>query len=441
MAIYFVKQTAIVATPADTNDGLCPIGFNLSAATFTTSTKNLNKTGAFTSYTWQAGDIVYISGGTGVVAGLYEIASKTDNDNIVLVEDIGGTNPSDVTSSNGPFATIAQGETSSSAFGSEVRICADATYTLTAAVVWDFNASHTSGMQTCSGANSRGIVDGTRPTINFSGTAATHVFNVSGSYHLLQHLNIDATSTNYPVWDTGANNRYYKCRFRTSNALSNSVGLYADANYGPVYVVDCEVTSDSSPGTTADGFYCHDPYMIYSGCSAHDMPDIGFNIQTSWMCVAEKCLSYKNTNHGFNAPDANYKGLQISGCTSHGNGGSGAHSDACVNDNRLWVTNSILANNSSYGVHRNTSANNKFESPGWRNLFWQNSLGPTPGPIENIEYDYVQGDPKFVNTGAGTEDYALQSDSAAKDAGADTNLPLGGTGYQDIGAMQRQAGV
>jgi hypothetical protein len=76
------------------------IDVTLTAATFTTATKNLTQTGAFSSYTHNAGDVIYINGGTGVTTGVYSVASKTDNDTIVLSDDIGGTDPSDVTSSS-----------------------------------------------------------------------------------------------------------------------------------------------------------------------------------------------------------------------------------------------------------------------------------------------------------------------------------------------------
>lgn len=76
-----------------------PISVALTAATFTTATKTLTETGAFTGYTWASGDYIFITGGTGVVAGIYEVASRTNNNTIVLVDDIGGTNPADVTSS------------------------------------------------------------------------------------------------------------------------------------------------------------------------------------------------------------------------------------------------------------------------------------------------------------------------------------------------------
>jgi hypothetical protein len=71
----------------------------ITGGTFTNATRTLTKTGAFASYTWASGDKLYVTGGTGVVAGFYAIASKTSSDAIVLSADIGGATPSDVTTS------------------------------------------------------------------------------------------------------------------------------------------------------------------------------------------------------------------------------------------------------------------------------------------------------------------------------------------------------
>ena len=100
----------------NSNDGRDPHGFAISGGVFTTSTKRLVKTGAFAAYDHSAAtapdrpsrtNVIYITGGTGVTAGLYEIASRISDDEIELTEDIGGTDPSDVTTSDGPKADTA----------------------------------------------------------------------------------------------------------------------------------------------------------------------------------------------------------------------------------------------------------------------------------------------------------------------------------------------
>lgn len=53
------------------------------------STLTLEKTGAFTSYTFVAGDTIAVTAGTGATVATYTVASKTDANNIVLTASIG----------------------------------------------------------------------------------------------------------------------------------------------------------------------------------------------------------------------------------------------------------------------------------------------------------------------------------------------------------------
>lgn len=62
---------------------------SITGATWTESSKTLTATGAFTSYVFNAGDIIEITGGTGATAGDYVVASRTSANAIVLVTSIG----------------------------------------------------------------------------------------------------------------------------------------------------------------------------------------------------------------------------------------------------------------------------------------------------------------------------------------------------------------
>lgn len=99
---YFVDATS----GDDTNDGRDAFGFALTDGAWTASTLTLTKTGAFASYTYRDNDRIYVSGGTGVTAGLYDIASKVSDDEITLATSI-GPDAADVTTSDGPWETVA----------------------------------------------------------------------------------------------------------------------------------------------------------------------------------------------------------------------------------------------------------------------------------------------------------------------------------------------
>jgi len=96
---------------ADTGGVGTRMAVTLAGATFTTGTWNLFETGAFTGYTFDPGDRIYIGGGTAVTAGYYDIASRTDNDNIVLTGDIttDASSPTDVTGTSRPYGDLNDG--------------------------------------------------------------------------------------------------------------------------------------------------------------------------------------------------------------------------------------------------------------------------------------------------------------------------------------------
>lgn len=88
-----------------------PVGFycsfqrhaiTLAGATYTAATNILSKAGAFTDYTYNIGDQIRITGGTGVtstatfVNGWCNITGKVDNDSIRLSEDIAAGTPTDI---------------------------------------------------------------------------------------------------------------------------------------------------------------------------------------------------------------------------------------------------------------------------------------------------------------------------------------------------------
>jgi len=64
---------------------------DVATATWTESSLTLTQTGAFTTYTFVDGDHIKVVGGTSVTAKYYEIASRTDADNIVLTETLSTT--------------------------------------------------------------------------------------------------------------------------------------------------------------------------------------------------------------------------------------------------------------------------------------------------------------------------------------------------------------
>jgi len=75
---------------------------SLAAVTWNHTLLELTKADAFTYYVWCAQDQIYISGGTAVTPGWYDIVSRVNNNTIVLSADIttDKSDPTDVTTTN-----------------------------------------------------------------------------------------------------------------------------------------------------------------------------------------------------------------------------------------------------------------------------------------------------------------------------------------------------
>lgn len=75
-------------------------GLSFADGAYTTATKTLTKTGAFAGYTFAAGDRIKVTGGTGVVADWYEIASRVSDDAITTVTAVVGADIADFAASS-----------------------------------------------------------------------------------------------------------------------------------------------------------------------------------------------------------------------------------------------------------------------------------------------------------------------------------------------------
>lgn len=105
----------------NSNDGRDGFGFNLTNAVWDPSAKTLTSLGAFSSYTWQSGDQIYIKSGTDATTGLYEIESKVSSNAIKLVGTVSRVAVTNITTSNGPRQTLANANSLIFLTGSNVR--------------------------------------------------------------------------------------------------------------------------------------------------------------------------------------------------------------------------------------------------------------------------------------------------------------------------------
>jgi hypothetical protein len=269
MAIYFVDG----ATGDDTNDGLDNVGLALATATWTEATFTLTQVGAFAAYTFTQGDLLYVSAGTGATVGLYEIASRVDNDSITLAETAqypGVTNGSafaagdlatgDIVSSSGPFATIQKGFDVVAA-GDTLYVKSSVTYTgsgdsVATTITDGTNAGHISVIGYASEVNDDGrfVVDGE--------SGRTDGIRCSHDHYYWANIKFVNAVTNGLRADTSA------AANKAVNILShnNGTGIMLQSSTNNLFY-NCETYSNSTTG------YSGSVSTTYYFCVAHDEVD------------------------------------------------------------------------------------------------------------------------------------------------------------------------
>lgn len=166
---------------SDSNDGLDPWGFNLSAATYTASTQSITKPGAFANYNhvaatapadpWWRYNYIYLSAGTGLTPGLYQIASKISNDTITLTAPAGGADNANTTSSTGPKGTGAHYATQQATATNNLRSRLACGSVLTTTV-------STINCQNGTSRRTHGYGTGANPILRYTGVSATSLISV-----------------------------------------------------------------------------------------------------------------------------------------------------------------------------------------------------------------------------------------------------------------------
>jgi len=410
MSLWFVKQSAIVATPSDSNDGKDPFGFNLSAATWTASSKVLVKAGAFSSYSWVSGDPIWISSATAGTDGWYEIASKDSDDQLTLGDLIEGTgiatDQTDVTSSDGPFAGAVKGYTIFSAAGDQLRICDDGVHPITAALSLTSTSGTLSNPLRIEGASARGVIDGSAPTIRADNSAIGTMVDGGSNVENIVHRNLDldgnSNATNIAFGNSGnsKNWRWYNVRMHHADG-----GFGYKLRSGGDVLIDCEIDNCANGLESSTG---KGPILIIRS-SIHDCTAWGINWSKSTLDIRNS-LIYRNTSGGIKS---SIGGGAIEGNTIFGNGGDGL--DLTVNGS-ISLKNNTLSSNGGYGLNTSISSDDLLEADYnhyYNNTSGETNLSETPG--DNNQ----SGDPLFTSVVDGSEDFTPKDGSPLIDNGLD----------------------
>lgn len=405
---YFVATSG----GSDTNDGRDLLGFNLSTASWTTSTKRLSQTGSFTSYIFVSGDRIYLSH-AGITDALYEIASKVDNDIIELVDEISAYDETNVTSSDGPWATISNADSSISAgdavFLAEIndgeKFDISSTLTLSA------SGDGTSGPIIWSGSNSQGLVDGTVILVDYTGGVSNtnRVMNVTGGTTVFQYIlsngafsdDVSDAAKRGNGWELSVDSVVFH-RCEATNNDGNGFELRAGATHvflecyaalnGTGGQLDQGAGFESILGTTTE--------PVFFGCVAKNNENVGFIAATGF--IIQSIISASTSSFHENA---GIHSRIVINCSIFNSGGDGffRHNNAGAS----VFQNNILVDNSGYGMNGDVTPeldnililSNAFynnSSGDIRDAAYTHRTDPDGNPLIERETRDIGGDP-FVN--------------------------------------------
>lgn len=361
MTIYFMATQTIAGgtAPSDSNDGLDPIGFGITDATYVDSTKTLTKTGGFTSYVFTSGDYIAIKSGTGITPGLYQIASRVDANNITLTTSIGSDSAGgDIVTGTGPFAW-GQIACETWAEGDDLRVCAGGVFTST--TQWTWSASTTSGSITnhnsIYGCNARGqdTLRGTATKVDMKRTSNAFLMydgNATKNMDYVEfwNLNFKDSQVGVAVYSSSDGVTFTDCRFQNNT----NYGFQGRTASQVIRFLRCEFdeTGGASLGDGIGNALNSIGLWLFVDCSFHDNQRSGARVGN--FCVFENCLFYDNlTGILFNMASS-YHTLALHHCVIHGNSGDGVLVEAGTGEARLMMRNCILSGNGGFGLNLNT---------------------------------------------------------------------------------------
>lgn len=230
----------------------------------------------------------------------------------------GGDGSTTATSGGSGAWTFAEMLSATPAAGDEIRIMADGTYSRSATGTIAYANGTAAANIVITGANSSGVVDGTRPTIQASAGSIT-LLSVTGSHIRVQYLVFDGNSQSST---TGFNSTNNYCRYRFLKAQNCTAYGLRCGGINSVSMGYSEATGCS--GTAA---ISADSSVLIFGCKAYANTTTGIRIDNS-NAIIVNCLAYNNTggsSHGFLG---NTVGVRCVNCIAFGNGNDGFNLDS-----------------------------------------------------------------------------------------------------------------
>lgn len=345
------------------------------------------------------------------------------------VRSAGGNDVNDGLSFANGWATI-QKAADTATGGDLALICADGTHLPTAVVDFDTNAGALATPVIFRGASATGDDDGTVATIGGASLGAgADLININiANLHLQFHgLRFTGGKDDNIICGTDS---YYMTFMNCRIDTATDDGVYNVSSGGIWRFIRCQIDSNGGQGLAINSA-SRGLFNLFD-CVVNDNTTIGAEIGGGVVVLRTMFIDNGTDGLVLNAASP----INIDSCIFFNNTSDGIYA-AAAPSRMQYITNCIFRLNGGYGLNTNTGDVDHYYLA---NCCWNtNTLG-------NVDINggtvwgtgHVTGDPLFVSEVDGSENMALQYGSSCKAAGTLGAAVYGGTGYLDIGALQRR---
>jgi len=268
--------------------------------------------------------------------------------------------------------------------------------------------------------------DGAGQAYIVTASTITGMWNIANgySYYYCCDLNFDGGGSGNgasAILSSGTSSAgwtFLNCRF--TNCSSHGINAYVRPGVtGGIWTLTfCEVDNNGKGGTgigIANSAVSNRCMVNVHHCNIHDNADDGFRLGNASSVVFASIFGtvfFRNGASGLLI--AGDSPVLVSSNVFFDNGQDGLEFNASDNMIIHGFVNNIFSENDAYAINTNSQAN-RFPCSGY-NCYYNNTSGNIDtGSIPG--HSNITSDPKFVNTGIGTEDFDFQSGSPCLDTG------------------------
>lgn len=378
-------------------------------------------------------NIVNVISGTNFTAGSYQILSVVVGVSITVDRNcttgagsIGVVNIGGAKQTIGAMHTI-QTATNQNAAGQTVWVKAEATITVGAGITYAPSGGISTYISQLNGyTTTRG--DGGKVTIQATAGSAYQMFIPNGNGLLVRNFIFDGNSrTTITGVQSGIGNG--GLQMEDCQAINcTSIGFNIQGKY--CTLVRCKATACATGFTTNSG----NGSNAFIDCIAYANTTIGFSAAVGFFLHCIAANNTGGTTDGFGTAIAGNSGFAaFIGCVAYGNGRDGFRIGSSITT-ALLLQNCIGYSNTGKDIQAVTNT-----PPVYSYTIEYSAFGTTALLTLGTGCQTLTGSP-FTN--GGSNDFSLNTTAGAgalcRALGFPGVLPAGGTGYQDMGALQHQ---